>query len=439
VNPVLARLHEERAQQVAFIDQTLDRVNAEGRDLVDAELANLSAARDRIAQIDAQRAPLEAFESLREVSAESARLAFRQPTAAAEQRGVTASPRPQEYATAGDFIVDYIRAVGYRGGNVDPDPEARQRVSAALGRDVAEVRAVQNNTTADAPGLLPKPIVGQIITDLDGSRPFVSSIGAQPLTQPGKTFSRPVITQHTDVAEQAQEKTELASRKLIVGEVDFTKRTFGGVVDVARQLIDWSSPSAWNAIITDLQNIYGADTEDAASQAFAASVLAAVPVADDSLDALVDALYQAAAQIVVDPTMGGRASALRLPDTIWTSVDQWALIGAALSKARLTLLQSPGDASVTSVNGDLLNIPRIMCPGFPADTVIIGRKNRTEFYEERIGVLSAVEPRLLGVEVAYGGYAAFGTLDPTSFAKLIPPAGGAAAEADAGTAKAKAK
>ena len=50
--------------------------------------------------------------------------------------------------------------------------------------------------------------------------------------------------------------------------------------------------------------------------------------------------------------------------------------------------------------------------------MIVGTRNGTEFYEERIGVLSAVEPAILGVEVAYGGYAAFGTPDPTMFAKV---------------------
>jgi hypothetical protein len=45
-----------------------------------------------------------------------------------------------------------------------------------------------------------------------------------------------------------------------------------------------------------------------------------------------------------------------------------------------------------------------------------------EFYEEVIGLLSAVEPSLLGVEVAYGGYVAFSPLNPLAFAKVTPPA-----------------
>ena len=428
-NPVLTRLVEERAGQVSFIDSLLSRVEAEGRDLVDAERSNLAAARERISEIDAQREPLEAFETLREISAESTRLAYAGRAAAGsdggEQRQPLAhlNPRTPEYRSAGAYIVDYIRARGYPGMGVKPDPDAQSRVNTAAGRDVAgETRAIANNITTDIPGLLPKPIVGQIETDLDASRPFVTSIGVRPLTQPGKTFSRPTVTQHTQVGEQTTEKTELVSRVLKVGGVDFTKRTFGGAVDVARQVIDWSDPSAWDALLTDLQNEYGAETDDAAAQAFATAVIASVPAADGTVEALIDALYAAAEMIITGGTaVGARPSALRLPDTIWTSVDQWAAIGAALDKARLSLLTSPGAASPTSVSGDLLSIPRIMVPGFDDSTIIVGRRNRTEFYEERIGLLSAVEPKLLGVEIAYGGYAAFGTIDPTAFAKITAP------------------
>lgn len=432
-NAVLNRHLAERAQQVDFIDELLNRVEAEGRDMVEAERKNLEGTRQRIAELDEQIKPLEEFENLRGAHSAAAGQVL---APKGRDAGGRKEPRPVGgptaaargiggcgYTSAGEFIVDYIRAVGYPapGIGLKPDQNAARRVMEATGRDIREDRAIDQLTTADIPGLLPKPIVGEILTDLDASRPFVQSIGVRPLTQPGKTFSRPVITTHTQVGEQAAEKTDLASRALEVGGVDFTKKTFGGAVNVSRQAIDWSDPSAWDALLTDLQNVYGADTDDAAAAAFAASVTQTVPVADESIDALIDALYAAAAMIVADPTMEGRASALRLPDKIWTSVDMWAKIGAALSKARLALLQNPGNSSVTSFDGDLLSVPRIMVPGFPAGTVIIGRSNRTEFYEERIGLLSAVEPRIFGVEVAYGGYAAYGTLDPTAFAKLEAP------------------
>ena len=429
-NPVLLRLMDERAAQVDFIDGLLSRVESEARDLVDAERANLSAARERIGAIDAQREPLEAFESLRSVSEESTRLAYAGATRASsstERRPAGASAPEAQYASAGEFVVDLIRARGYPGQQVEPDPAARARVESALGRSIAfEGRAVATQTTADTPGVLPKPIVGDVLNQLDGSRPFVTSIGVRSMAgTPGKSFSRPYISQHTDVGQQAQEKTQLASRALQILSMDLDKKTFGGVVNVSRQDIDWTSPSAWDILLADLQNVYAAETDDAASAALATAVLQAVPVASNSLDDITTALYTAAAMAATgDGTQ--RASALRLPNMIWTSVDMWAAIGSALSAARAS---APGfvdaSASPTTFAGDIYGMPRIVVPGFPPSTIIVGRADKTEFYEERIGVLSAVEPAILGVEVAYGGYAAYGTVDPTAFAKVTgvaPPA-----------------
>lgn len=56
---IIHRLQEEREQQVKFIE---DLTNVEGRDLVDAELANLRSAKERIEQLDAQLQPLIEFQ-----------------------------------------------------------------------------------------------------------------------------------------------------------------------------------------------------------------------------------------------------------------------------------------------------------------------------------------------------------------------------------------
>jgi hypothetical protein len=436
-NPVLTRLHEERAAQVDFIDGVLSRVESEGRDLVDAERANLQAARERIAAIDEQRTPLEAFEELRSVSDESVRLAYS--GGSGEQRATRplgqARPDAPTYGSPGEFVVDLIRARGYPGMQIDPDPQARARVEAALGRSLhGESRAVATMTTADTPGVLPKPVVGEVLGQLDAARPFVSSIGVRSLaTTPGKTFSRPYISQHVDVAEQAAEKTELVSRALKILSMDFAKKTFGGVVNVSRQDIDWTSPSAWDILLNDLANVYAAETDDAAATAFATAVTqnVDVPLADQGeLSAWTTALYEAAA-IAATGDGTQRASALRLPDTIWASVDMWSTLGGMVAAQRLQSgFNIPAAGAVTTfTGGDLLTIPQIIVPGFPAGTMIVGRRNGTEFYEERIGVLSAVEPAILGVEVAYGGYAAYGTPDPTMFAKVSKGATVQAAQA----------
>lgn len=426
-NAVLTRLHDERHEQVQFIDGLLSRVETESRDLVDAERANLTAARERIAAIDAQREPLEAFENLRAVSDESTRLAYSGRASGAPEGHSTdrrpaalATPVAPQYASPGEFVVDLITARGYPGMQVEPNRDAMQRVSAALGR------AIDKQTTTETPGVLPKPIIGTVLNDLDGARPFVASIGARSMAgTPGKSFSRPYISQHTMVGEQTAEKTQLPSRALKIDSLDFIKRTYGGVVNISRQDIDWTSPSAWDALLGDLAAVYAAETDDAAAQALDTAVTQSVNVEPGGdLRKWVGALYAAAA-LATTGGVGGRATALRMPNHIWTSIDMWATLGAAISAATITNSGQPaGATSPTNLTGSILTIPRTVVPGLPEGTVIVGRTDRTEFYEERIGVLSAVEPGILGVEVAYGGYAAYGTLDATAFAKVVETDGG---------------
>ena len=63
MNAVLVRKREERADQLAFVDELLSKVEADGgRDLVDAEIKNLEAARQRVQELDAQIVPLEEHE-----------------------------------------------------------------------------------------------------------------------------------------------------------------------------------------------------------------------------------------------------------------------------------------------------------------------------------------------------------------------------------------
>lgn len=442
-NPVLTRLIAQRAQQQEFIDGLLRSVEDEGRDLVDAEVANLNSARERMVQLDAQIAPLEAFERTAAEHSWSVPEAPQRQTGD-EQRGAGgqrgggqerqrlggAQAREQKYESVGHFMVDYIRAVGFRGAQLEPNADAAQRVSAALGRTLVQDRAAGqvaagvHQTTADTPGLLPVPIIGTILNDLDGARPFVASVGIKPLNGiPGKTWNRPYISQHTQVAEQAAEKAELVSRELKIDSIPFTKKTFGGWLNISRQEIDWTDPAAWNAIVADLQTEYGLSTEDWAALQFAGGVTQTetVALADrDKVTAWVRALYKAA---VKGATGNGtkRANSLRLPDHIWTSMDMWADLGTMLTNQALQVPNTVSGASTArpgAFSGDILDVPRTMVPGLTAGTVIVGRSNMFEYYEERIGLLQAIEPKVLGVEVAYGGYGAAGFLDATAFTKI---------------------
>ena len=435
-NPVLEGLLRQRSEQEQFVEQLLGRVAEDGRDLVDAEVSNLNGARERIEQLDDQIRPLEEWETQRAAHVSA------MPTPPArdddgEQRGtggqrggdrLTVRDREVKYASTGHFLVDYIRSAGYPGVGLAPDRDAQQRVMAAraVGDGAfGEARAIQNQTTVQTPGLLPTPIIGQILTDLDASRPFMSSMGVKNLPkQDGKTFTRPKVTQHTTVGEQTAEKTELASRQYTVNGVTFTRRTFGGALNVSRQDIDWTSPEAWNSLVSDLQLEYGAVTEDQAAADFSTAITQTVQLTTTGLDDYIAALYSAAV-IAATANSTRRATALRLPNHIWVSLDMWASVGTLISQqnaAQGATNNPPGQASPFNFMASLVNGGVTMAPGLASGTIIVGRSDLYEVYEERIGLLQAVEPKILGVEIAYGGYVAWGALDDTAFAKIVQPA-----------------
>lgn len=429
-SPMLQRLYAERNECIAFVERTLTGANEAARDLSPTEAETLTKYRGRIGELDAQIKPIEDFEKARDAGGQAANH-YRPtvPQSGGDQGGqpgtglgAQTQPRAGEYRSAGQVIVDRLRAAPVGRGGMD-DAAARDRLIGAglmaTGEDQA--RAVANQTTTDTPGILPVPIVGQIVSNLDSRRPFITSVGARDMGNiPGKVFSRPVITQHVLVGEQSAEKAELPSRKMTIDGVDFTKKTYGGVVDISRQDIDWTSPAAWDALLTDLQAVYAKETENAAADAFAAAIVS-TPVevggtgAASTFQQWATALYAAAAQAY--------AGVEELPNHIWASLDMWATLGPVVDQWTRQVAagtgRPAGASSPTSFDGNVLDFPRTVVPSFPAGTLIVGVKEKAEVYEDRIGLLTAVEPRLLGVEVAFGGYMASGVLDADAFAKVV--------------------
>jgi len=421
-NVVLERVRAERQELIDTMESILGQV--EGRDLTDAEQSVLAHTRERIAEVDRQIEPLEEYERVKAAHASTlAALPHPEPRhlerLPAEPRRVDGGDRAPVYRSAGHYVADLCRAAGCQpgGGFGEPDPAAAQRVYQA--------RVVADQKTSDTTGILPTPIVGPVVDLIDNNRPLISSLGGARAMGgiPGATFSRPKITQHVTVGAQAGEKTQLPSQKMTITPVSFTKSTYGGTVDISRQDIDWTSPAAWDILIKDLADVYAVQTETAVAAAFkAASTATPVAVATNDLKGWALALYTAA--------MHSYQAAFRMPDRIWCSLDVWAAWGSLVDVARLVIPQdrvsemgAPGTSELSSFAGDLLGVPRIVVPTFVAGTCLVGNSSLFEVYEEVIGLLSVVEPSILGVQVAYGGYVAFGTLSATGIVPLTVPAG----------------
>ena len=411
-NAVLERYLSERQEQITFIDQTLERVEAEGRDLVPAEIANMDAARQRIQELNAQIAPIEAHEELKRAHEQTAG-ALPRPAGRTSIVQVGGDRAP-EYRSAGQFLVDLIRA---RGIHSDPDPAAAQRIHADPGgRRPENVGHAGDPADPDRrPGR--QPDRRQPAADHQPGRG--DGVGRDPRLDVHPPEDQPAHA----VGVQSGEKTQLPSQKMTVSAVSFTKATYGGTVDISRQDIDWTSPGAWDILVRDLANVYAIQTETAVAAAFkTAATHAAVAVATNTLADWTKALYLAAAD--------SYANAFTMPDRIWCSLDVWAALGSLVDVSRVVFAPDPapdsleiGASTLASFRGDILGLPRIVVPTFPAGTCIVGPSALFEVYEEVIGLLSVIEPSILGVQVAYGGYVAFGSLAGAAFVPLTVPAG----------------
>jgi HK97 family phage major capsid protein len=406
-NPVLERFRTERAEQLANMDTLLN--NVEDRDLVDAERNVLVASQQRIAELDAQIEPLASLEAMRDAHRETVG-ALPRPADHAQPRRAELDNRGFDYRSPGHFLVDYMRA------NSILDRNQRDEQAAAR---IYQARADQ--TTADTAGLLPTPLIGPVVNLIDANRPLIASLGgARALGGiAGTSFGRPKITVHTQVGPQAGEKTALPSRKMTIISMPFTKATHGGYVDISRQDIDWTSPSAWDILVRDLADQYAIETETTVAADFVTKATGTKPPALPAAPVLSDwshALYTAA--------MHSYQAAQRMPTRIWCSLDVWAALGSLVDVARLVMPTSgnldtaAGSSSLADFRGDVLGLPRVVAPFLPAKTCIVGPSDLYEVYEDTIGLLSVIEPSILGVQVAYGGYLAFGSLHNAAYIAL---------------------
>ncbi|MCF2529370.1 HK97 family phage prohead protease [Yinghuangia soli] len=318
--------------------------------------------------------------------------------------GLSAAPRPEQYAgmrgrngewiTAGDYVV--ALAAGLREGD--------------WAKFSAIKAAVVDQLSSDTPGLLPQQIVGDMLGRASGRRPVFDSFSARAMPMIGEKFSRPKISQHVKVDEQATQKTEVASQKYKVVLEDVAKKTLGGVLDIAQQAIDWTSPALLNELMADFTRIYISRTETLACTSLVAGATGTAVTWDGKAATLNAALAKAAGSVY--GALGDDVDAF--PNTVWMSVDMWITLGGLSDETGRPLLPFIGAQNATGMidlsdpsNGPT-NSPFRWVVGkqLPAGTMIVGDRAYTESYENGRRFLQVVRPDVLGLDLAYMGYVA---------------------------------
>ncbi len=380
---LIAQYQTELEERQTFIDNILDQ--AVGRDLNEHEVELVNTASGRMAALNVLIEPLRQTAS---VSAQSRNRMAEIQRDLAVARDPRALDRPQmEYRSAGVYIVDRWQAsVGIE--------DARQRM------DLYH-RAAAHQTTADNLGIIPEPIVGPLLNFIDASRPIVSVLGT--LAVPGGRFTRPRVTQHTQVAEQTAEKTELASRKMIIDSTPVDMSTYGGYVNVSRQNIDWSVPSIMDLVTNDLAAQYAIQTEGVAAAAVVAGATApTTPITGGSTaEEIAAALWAAVAKVYAAMPGAGRVVLVLSPDMLAAFGPLFAPYGPTNSQGSGFSAASFGTGGPL---GTISGVPVYMSASLATGTALVVNTSAAEVYEQRIGTLSVTEPSVLGIQVAYAGY-----------------------------------
>jgi HK97 family phage major capsid protein len=377
---MLTRLQNEIEDRAAFVDQLTTNAETEGRDLDSKEMELITNARDRIKAVNDQIAPLKEATT---IAIESRQAGARYAAEVAALRG-EGLPSEVEYRSASSYALDRWKAAI---GNTD-----------SMGRLDLYHRAAAHQTTGDNPGIIPSSLLEPILNYVDISRPIVGAIGPQGLTGSG-FISR--VTQHTSVAKQTAEKTELASRKMTITKTAIDAETFGGYVNVSRQNVDWSNPNALDVVINDLAGQYAIETEEETATVLwaggtAGGTLPAAPTGDE----VAKALWAAAGRAY--QSMYGLGSLV-----VAISPAMLGLVGPLFAPINPTNAQGSGftAANYTSgANGLVSGITFVMSAGLDDPQMIVLNTAAVSVYEDRIGALQVVEPSVLGVQVAYAGY-----------------------------------
>jgi HK97 family phage major capsid protein len=382
---LIRRLENELREKSTFANEIISRAQSAERDLTDDDKALISETRGRVEQIKSQ---LETVESLSKSTFETMNRARQIGDAVQSMRGTSGSA-PVEYRSAGEFVLDVY-------GSHCNRRESTERL---------EMFYRAHNKTSDATGLIPDPIVGDVINFIDASRPITSALGVRPLPASG-VWHRPKVTQHTTVGLQgsaglaADEKTELSSQKMIITRLDGAAKTYGGYVNVSRQLIDFSTPQAFDAIIEDLASVYAVQTEDAVATAIEAVATGNHSYEEDDQFTVARAVWAAAADVYAAVKNQGQLLLVVAPDRLATFGPLFAPYGPYNQQGTGFAAGTFGQGAMGTISG----VPVYMSAGLGAGKAYVLSSSAVEVYEQRVGALQVVEPSILGVQVAYAGY-----------------------------------
>jgi HK97 family phage major capsid protein len=383
-NKLADRLQADVTKKRSHIEGIADRAADENRDLSNEEMSTIQALTEEITGLKRQ---LDLLVIDTELSEET-QLRLR-------SLGSAVVGGDFHYRSAGQLLWDCLH---------QGDVEARARYHRVMRRAAEHMGTDAAATTpvaGDLGGLVVRPVIGPVADPNPKGMPFANAVGMRDIpSSDGFGFSRPHIVDTgftTGVAVQTLEKAELASKAFTVEVTNVPLVTIGGYLNISSQLLAFQSSSL--QIILDqlrrrLENAIDVAlvTEMQASTGFLA--LSATATAAEVIQAIYDA---AAMYYAVTHT---------LPDWIAMGPLGWARLGGLTDAAGRPLFptlgaaNAPGTSSATSFSVTVAGLRPIVTPSITDEAYYVGGSEGLEGYLYRYPVLEAVEPSVLGRQVA---------------------------------------
>lgn len=398
---LLTRLLDERAQKKTLVETYATTASEEGRDLSESEMQTIAQARSRIGELDAQIDLL--GDDLEMAEETSKKLRSLQP--------FTSSDRASgQYRSAGHLLYDMLHLS-------DEDAARRYHAATKQARAAQHMGTLAADTVAtagDLAGLYVDPVVGPVINPYPKGMPFATALGLREM--PAGDFRRPFVVDPngptTGVAVQSAEKAELASVAFSVDNQLVEAETLGGYLNVSQQLLR-QSPQALDTIVgqmnwrlaraidtylvTELANSTGEVDLPAASDA--ATIYASLFTASAEV---YDATGDLATWVLMGPLGWARLGSL----TDDSGRPLFPYLGSqnSMGGARADSFEGAGPAGLRP----------IVTPAITDNSFWVGNSLSLEGYIYRYPVLEAVEPSVLGRQIAVAADIAAVRPEPTA-------------------------
>lgn len=386
---LVTKLLDERTQKVQVIENLATTAADEGRDLYSTDLETIDNCRSRIKALDSQIEKVAGDLEL----ADSVRSRVRLLDGDFANRDFT-------YRSAGQYLHDMLH---------QSDGEARQRWAKFHRRAAEHMGYDKDNTVPVAGGfngLVISPVVGAVLDPRPQGRPLFSALGVRPIE--AGTFMRPRIVDpnfETGVGPQGQEKSELASKAWDIVSEPVQAQVIGGYINISYLLLGMQ-PSSLDMIVTHMnRRLEWASERAAVTEMDKTTEELALPA--DATSAAISAVLGEAAAAVFEAT-GSLPTWLAMGPTAWgRMIGITDLAGRPMIPAVGPVNAWGGGGGTDEFFTGIAGMRVVVTPAITNANMYVGNSFGLEVYEQKMPVLEAVEPSVLGRQLAVASMLAF--------------------------------